>query len=86
VLVGLLLVAAFSRRTGLLGILALVVLSALWFVVDAPIEGPTLVRVSQGHGFTAADIIGVAGLLLAAWRLLQWGRLRVERRNASARG
>jgi hypothetical protein len=35
-----------------------------WWLVNSPLEGRTLVRVSYNHGFTVADSIGVPALIL----------------------
>jgi hypothetical protein len=51
--------------------LSLVVLSVAWLLVNGPFEGPTLVVLSWSHGITAADLISVAGVSLAGWRLLR---------------
>ena len=47
----------------------LVGLAAVWPVVNARVEGPTLLALSWNHGVSAADLLSVAALLLAAWRL-----------------
>ena len=49
----------------------LIPLSLLWIVVNRPYEGPTLVVLSWSHGITASDLLAVAGLGIAAWRLGQ---------------
>lgn len=76
VLVGLVLTAGLSGllRTG--GALALAVMSILWLVVNGPMEGPVLVRLSGAHGITGADLAGVAGLGLAAFHGRRARRLR----------
>jgi hypothetical protein len=66
----LLLVAAVSAvRGNRLAALALVPLSLAWLLFNGPFEGPTLVVLSWSHGITAADLISVAGLGIAGWRL-----------------
>ncbi len=68
VLVALVLVAGTLGRTGRAGAVALAVLSLLWLMVNTPMEGPTLVRLSDTHGVTGADLTAVAGFALALWR------------------
>jgi hypothetical protein len=69
VLVVLVVAAVRAIRGDRLAALALVPLSLAWVVVDAPFEGPTLLVLSWSHGITAADLISVAGLGIATWRL-----------------
>jgi hypothetical protein len=66
VLVVLVLVARFTagRRAGAGYLLCLA--SLLWLAVDKRMEGPTVITVTSSHGLTAADLAGVAGLLLGA--------------------
>lgn len=67
VLLGCALLAVSGDR---LAALALVPLSLAWLVVvSGPFEGPTLFVLSWSHGVTASDLISVAGLAVAAWRL-----------------
>ena len=73
VLAALIVAAWMAGRTGRPGAVALAVVSVLWLVVDKSMEGPTLVRISTTHGLVAADLAGVAGLLVAA---LAWRRGR----------
>ncbi len=40
---------------------------AAWFPANKSMEGPVLVSVTPDHGLVAADLIGLAGLLYAAW-------------------
>ena len=62
-----LVVAAFlAGRYGRRGAMLLAAVSVVWVLVDHPLEGETLVPLSHGHGFTAADMGGLAGILLAA--------------------
>jgi hypothetical protein len=49
--------------------LALVPVSFAWLLFNGPIEGPTLVVISSSHGITLSDLLSVACLGLAAWRL-----------------
>ena len=48
----------------------LLVGSAVWVVVNRPLEGPVLWVLVQGHGLTAADLLCPIGVALAAvgWR------------------
>ena len=68
-LVGLVLVAlvlaAWWRRP-----VPLAALSVLWLVVNEPMEGAVLFSVTDTRGLTAADLTGLAGLALAASRLM----------------
>ena len=68
VLTALVLVAGTLSRTGRPGAVALALLSLLWLLTNAPMEGATLVQLSDTHGITGADLAGVAGLGLALWR------------------
>jgi len=52
-----------------LAAVALVGLAAVWPVVNARLEGPTLIALSWNHGISAADLLSAAAVLLAAWRL-----------------
>jgi hypothetical protein len=68
----LLAVAALAATLGSrVAALALIVLSVAWLLVNGPFEGPTLVVLSWSHGITAADLISVAAVGLAGWRLLR---------------
>ena len=71
-LVALLLAAGTSDRTGIVGVVALVALSLLWLIVNGPMEGDVIATVAPSHGLTAADLAGLAGLALAAWRFRTW--------------
>ena len=46
----------------------LAVVSVLWLLVNGPVEGVVLLPVIADHGLTGADLAGLAGLALAAWR------------------
>jgi len=76
VLVALVLLAAVSGRSGLPGAVALAVVSALWLLVNRPVEGPVLWSVTPHHGLTATDLAGLAGLAVAGWRALSIWRTR----------
>ncbi len=69
VLVVLVLLAGTSDRTGRPGALLLAATSAGWLLVNGPVEGVVLLTVTPAHGLTGADLAGLAGLALAAWRL-----------------
>jgi hypothetical protein len=49
------------------GLVALAAVSVVWLLVSQPMEGDALVVVTADRGLTAADLGGVAGLLVAAW-------------------
>ncbi|MCW2792445.1 MAG: hypothetical protein JWO76_1543 [Nocardioides sp.] len=66
-LAALVLTAGLAPRFGRPGAVALAAVSVLWFLVNKPVEGDTLVYVTHDHGLTSADLGGVAGLLLALW-------------------
>jgi hypothetical protein len=68
VLVVLVFLAGVSAETGLLGAVALAVVSVAWLLVNAPIEGLILFVVAPGHGLTGSDLAGLTGLGLAVWR------------------
>jgi hypothetical protein len=70
VLAALVLLAGTLDRTGPVGAGVLAVASVVWLIVNGPVEGRTLITVTRGHGLTTADLAGLAGLGLAAWRLL----------------
>jgi uncharacterized membrane protein HdeD (DUF308 family) len=64
-LAALLLAGALAGRFGRPAAPALGALSVLWLLANGPMEGSVLLRVSPGHGLTAADLAGVVGILLA---------------------
>jgi hypothetical protein len=68
--------AGTSDRTGRTGAAVLAVASVVWFFVNRPMEGSVLVRLSEDHGITAADLVGLAGLAIAGWRFQLWRRSR----------
>lgn len=68
VLVALVLLAGFSRETGLPGAVALAVVSALWLLVNKSMEGRVLLVLTARHGVTAADLAALCGFAVAAWR------------------
>jgi len=70
-LVLLLVTAGTADRTGAFGPWALLAASLLWLVLNKQMEGHIIWRVSDHHGLTAADLAGLAGLALAAWRFTQ---------------
>jgi hypothetical protein len=71
VLAMLLVAALVTIRGSRLGALALIPLSAVWLVVNAPFEGPTLLVISYSHGITTADLLSVVALMISTWRLGQ---------------
>ena len=71
--------AGTADRTGRVGAGVLAVSSVVWFFVNSPMEGSVLVTLSSDHGVTAADLVGVAGLGLSAWRFLQLRGRRYRR-------
>jgi hypothetical protein len=81
VLAALVLAAGMSGPYGRRGALSLALLSLVWFLVNGPMEGPTLLRLTRDHGLTGGDLAGLAGLGLAGWRLLV---PRARTRDASA--
>ena len=90
-LVLLVLTAGTVSRSGLLGAAALAASSLLWLRVNSPMEGTVLLQVAVNHGVTAADLAGVAGLGLAAWRVAQWwvrkrAQERAQQRAGDQRG
>jgi hypothetical protein len=68
VLAALVVAAGTADRTGRTGAVALGLVSVAWLLVNGPVEGLVLVRVTPDHGLTGADLAGLAGLALAAWR------------------
>lgn len=70
VLFALVVAAVLAGRDGWRGAVLLGAVSVVWILVNHPMEGETLVPLSHGHGFTAADMGGLAGILLAMWILL----------------
>lgn len=69
VLVGLVLVAAFSGPYGIRGAILLAAVSVLWLVVNSPMEGAVLLRLTGANGLTAGDLAGLAGLAVAGYRI-----------------
>jgi hypothetical protein len=75
VLVALVVAAGLAIRFGRSAAVVLVIVSIAWFLVNAPVEGPTLVPITPDHGLTCADLGGIAGLLLAGWAWFRPRRL-----------
>jgi hypothetical protein len=71
VLGALVVTAVLAGRHGRRAAWLLAGVSVLWILVNHPMEGETLLPLSHGHGFTAADMGGLAGLVLAARLLWQ---------------
>jgi hypothetical protein len=82
VLVAVVLLAAVSGATGARGAVALALASVAWLLVNGTMEGAVLWVLVPGHGLTSADLAGLAGLGVAAWR---WAALFASRR-AQQRG
>lgn len=76
VLVLLLLTARFSMRYGVAGGVALALVGGLWLVADKPMEGPTLVRVTQDHGLASADVVGLVAIALGVAQVISARRRR----------
>lgn len=76
-LAALVVAAWWSPRAGRAGAVTLAAVSVLWLLVNDPMEGPVLLTVAEDHGLTAADLAGLAGLLIAAWELWWSHRHRV---------
>ncbi|HET6877966.1 MAG TPA: maleylpyruvate isomerase family mycothiol-dependent enzyme [Jatrophihabitans sp.] len=60
---------------------ALVLLSLVWLTLDSDFEGPILIKLTKNNSVTLADLVAVAGILVAAglWR-------RTSRRPTSPPG
>ena len=70
VLVALVLTARYTLRRGPRAGYLLVVVSLVWLLADKTMEGAKLVRFTQDHGLTAADLAGLVGIglgLRQAW-------------------
>ena len=59
--------AGVIGRRQQLGSVLLVLLSALWLLVDNTFEGPVLFSVTSHNGLTASDLVGLAGLVIGGW-------------------
>jgi hypothetical protein len=44
----------------------LLLFSAAWLPLNSAVEGPVIVRISDDHGITVADLLSIAGFVLAA--------------------
>lgn len=71
VLAGLVVAAGVSAAAGWGGVVALAGLSVCWFAVNKWMEGPVLLALTPGHGLSGADLAGLAGLGLAAYRAVR---------------
>jgi hypothetical protein len=67
------LVGVLAYRGERLALAGLVLLSLVWFRIDALWEGGVLISFNHEHGLTSADLVGVAGLGFAGWA---WWRKR----------
>ena len=47
--------------------------AVLWAAVNGPVEGPTLLVVSSGHGLTLGDLPSVVAVITAGWLLARRG-------------
>ena len=64
-----------------IGTLTLALISFAWLTVDAKWEGGTLIHLSHSHALTRADLVGFAGLAVAAWQL--WHHHRAVTRTVT---
>jgi hypothetical protein len=42
----------------------------LWVLVNKPVEGPTVLTLSRGHGVTVSDLVSVVAVAIAGRRML----------------
>jgi hypothetical protein len=63
--------AAWMGRRQRIGTVILALLSLVWLTVDRDWEGGIIVVVDSRHGLTTADLVGVAGLVLAGVQLVR---------------
>lgn len=52
------------------GGLVLGLLSIGWLLTNQKMEGPTLLSFTPEHGLTGGDLAGLAGLVIAIWRIV----------------
>jgi len=70
IVLGLLVLSAgTSDRTGRPGAVILLALSVVWLRINTTMEGVVLVRIKEDRGISGADLAGLAGALIALWRL-----------------
>ena len=55
---------SFRARIGLAVVLVLT--AALWVLVNKPVEGPTLIRLTSRHGVTVGDLPSAVAVVVAA--------------------
>ncbi len=53
--------------------------SIVWLLVDSPIEGAVLVKVSRGHGLTSGDLLALPAATLAVALVVRWFAKRLQR-------
>lgn len=74
--------AGVVGRRQRIGSVILALLALVWLAADHGFEGAVLLTVTQTHGLTSTDLIGLAGLGVAIWL---WFRLRRTGGQASVR-
>ncbi|AZG48048.1 hypothetical protein [Gordonia insulae] len=76
-------------RPGRLSAAVLIVVAGAWIVFNGPLEGATLVVISDRHGVTESDLLSVAGFAIAGWALWRTetsaGRRWAQRRRGRRR-
>lgn len=60
--------SSFRFRIGLAAVL--VVVAVVWVLVNKPVEGPTLIRLTPHHGVTVGDLPSAAAVVVAAVLIL----------------
>jgi hypothetical protein len=81
VLVLLLAAMVGAAVTGSLACAAMVgLLSAVWVLVNKPVEGPVLVALDRGHGITFSDMVSLVGAVVAV-RAVRRARRRARIRR-----
>lgn len=67
-------IAAWVGRRQPIGTVILALLSLVWLTVDRDWEGGIIAVVDTRHGLTTADLVGVAGLVIAGVQLVRFRR------------